>query len=69
MVCGCYNSFWETQGSDDFSSALVIPNFKELFIVDTNASGVGIGVVLSQGLHPIAYFSKKLSPRCKTREN
>ena len=42
---------------------LVIPNFKEPFILDTNASGVDIGVVLSQGLHPIAYFSKKLSPR------
>ncbi|WVY96659.1 hypothetical protein V8G54_028810 [Vigna mungo] len=40
---------------------LAIPNF-EPFVLETNASGSGIGVVLSQCQHPIAYFSKKLSP-------
>jgi len=42
---------------------LAIPNFKEPFILETNASGMGIGVVLYQGHHPIAYFSKKWSAR------
>jgi len=42
---------------------LAIPNFKEPFVLETDASGCGIGVVLSQNLHPVAYFSKKLSGR------
>lgn len=40
-----------------------LPDFALPFIVETDASGLGIGVVLSQVGHPIAYFSKKLSPR------
>ena len=42
---------------------LAIPNFKEPFMLDTDASGIGIRAVLSQVEHPIAYFSKKLSSR------
>ena len=42
---------------------LAIPNFKEPFMLDTNVLGIGIGAVLSQVEHPIAYFSKKLSSR------
>jgi len=46
-----------------FVPVLTIPNFKEPFVLETDASGSGIGDVLSQAHHPIAYFSKKLSPR------
>ena len=42
---------------------LAIPNFKEIFVLETDASGSRISVVLSQNKHPIAYFSKKLSLR------
>jgi len=42
---------------------LTIPNFATPFVLEIDASGYGIGVVLSQNKHPIAYFSKKLSPR------
>lgn len=32
-------------------------------MVETDASGTGIGTVLMQNSHPIAYLSKVLSPR------
>jgi len=46
-----------------YALVLVIPNFKEPFVLETNASGFRIGFVLNQAQHPIAYFSKKNSLR------
>jgi len=45
-----------------------IPNFSCPFVLQVDASEVGVGAVLSQlddvGLdHPVAYFSRKLLPR------
>lgn len=42
---------------------LQLPNFEKPFIVETNASYHGIGVVLMQGGHPLAYLSKALGPK------
>ncbi|XP_061370333.1 uncharacterized protein LOC133313043 [Gastrolobium bilobum] len=42
---------------------LSLPNFSIEFIVESDASDLGVGVVLLQSEHPIAYFSKKLSLR------
>jgi len=42
---------------------LGIPNFSKTFIVETDASTHGIGVVLMQDRHPLAFISKALGPK------
>ncbi|MCI16915.1 Ty3/gypsy retrotransposon protein, partial [Trifolium medium] len=42
---------------------LALPDFSKQFVVETDASGKGIGAVLMQDQHLIAYISKSLGPK------
>ncbi|XP_061361978.1 uncharacterized protein LOC133305749 [Gastrolobium bilobum] len=56
-------AMWELKGALSNPPILALPDFTKKFVLTTDASGVGIGAVLSQDNLPIAYFSKKLNSR------
>ena len=45
------------------SPVLALPDFSQPFHIETDAYGYGVGAVLTQNSHPLAYCSKALSPR------
>ena len=46
---------------------LALPNFSLPFLLETDASGTGLGAVLMQNHRPIAYYNHVLSPRNRLR--
>lgn len=61
----CQQAYTQLKRALVTSPVLVYPNAEKPYILDTDASGFGIGGVLSQqqedGEHPICYFSRTLS--------
>ncbi|KAJ0568387.1 putative nucleotidyltransferase, Ribonuclease H [Helianthus annuus] len=67
-----HNFTWSSPQEDAFvrlktllssTSVLRLPDFSKLFTIEKDASGTGVGDVLSQDKQPIAFYSHKLSPR------
>ena len=46
---------------------LAVPDFSQEFVLETDASSQGLGVVLSQGGKLIASFSQALSPQAQRK--
>jgi hypothetical protein len=44
---------------------LALSDFTKTFCIKNDASGVGIGAVLMQDAHPLAYISKALGPKSR----
>lgn len=57
-----FNTLKQNQAS---APVLALPNFNWPFVVETDASDLGIGAVLQQDDHTIEYLSKALGPRNK----
>jgi hypothetical protein len=57
------SAFQALKSAFSSSPVLGLPDFTQLFHIETDACGYGVGAVLTQNRHPLAYISKALSPR------
>lgn len=66
---------WTTEAENSFNHlkaaltsppVLRLPNFSQPFVIECDASGIGLGAVLTQDNHPIAYYSEALKPSARS---
>lgn len=57
------SAFRALQEALSSAPVLALPDFLQPFHIETDASGNGVGVVLLQNGHPLAFLSKPLSSR------
>ncbi|GAU12466.1 hypothetical protein TSUD_229990, partial [Trifolium subterraneum] len=60
-------AFEELKGKLTTAPVLALPDFTKQIIIESDASGGGIGAILMQDKKPIAYFSKALGKRNLTK--
>lgn len=60
-----HESFEQFKKALASAPVLALPDFTKPSVIETDASEIGIGAVLSQDKHPIAYMSKALGPRTR----
>lgn len=65
---------WTSAHEDSFQAlkqalvsapVLALPKFSRPFCIETNASASGIGAMLTQDGHPLAYISRALGPKSR----
>jgi len=59
----CEEAFQLLKKSLVSALVLALPNFAKPFVIETDTSETGIGAVLQQDGHPIAYVSKVLGSK------
>lgn len=59
----CEEAFQLLKKSLVSAPVLSLPNFAKPFVIETDASEIGIGAILQQDGHPIAYVNKALGPK------
>ena len=67
---------WNSEAEDAFQKLkdiminfpiLALPDFSQEFVIETDASDLGLGAVLMQHDRPIAFYSQKLSTVSRTK--
>lgn len=65
---------WTVQHDESFKAlksalcsapVLALPDFSQSFSIETDACGHGVGAVLMQAGHPLAFMSKALGPKSR----
>jgi hypothetical protein len=59
------NSFQSLQTTLCNSPVLSLPDFSKTFSIEIDASGSGVGAILLQDNHPLAFLSKALGPKSR----